>query len=66
MGHKATEDANHEQDKIGEEGLSKKKPKEAEDALEKVTNSPFSQIDGTSVALSLKLKPMHHVHMKTF
>ena len=48
MGHKATEDANHEQDKIGEEGLSKKKPKEAEDALEKVTDSPIPQIDGTS------------------
>ena len=41
-------DENREKDKIDEETLVKKKTEEAEDALEKVTNSPIPQVDGIS------------------
>ena len=43
----AAEDANPEQSKVGEEALAKK-TEEAEDAFEKVTNSPIPQVDGPS------------------
>jgi hypothetical protein len=42
------EDANLEQGKLDEETLTKKKTEEAEDALEKVSNSPIPQVDGSS------------------
>ena len=45
---KAAVDANHEQGKVEEETLEKKKADEAEDASEKVTNSPIPQVDGPS------------------
>ena len=51
----AAENANCEQSEVGEGALAKKKTEEAEDASEKVTNSPIPQF-----------RPMKPVHMKTF
>ena len=51
----AAENTNHEQSEVGEGALAKNKTEEAEDASEKVTNSPIPQF-----------RPMKPVHMKTF